>query len=208
MECVTEPSETFVRALAKQVYDDQLTEMMRDKFKEITKKAFTQFISERVSDRLNSALQDEKESVKAQQGPNSLESGETADTQEIKTVTTQEEIDGYNIIKAILRKNIDVKRIFMRDTASYCGILLDDNNRKPICRLYFNNPSNMQIGLFDSEKKEQRHPVKEMDDIYQLADDIIRNVVSICNRMDRKDSAELEPTVGDNLSDFASSKIN
>ncbi len=26
----------------------------------------------------------------------------------------------------------------MRDTQSYCGILLDDNNRRPIARLYFN----------------------------------------------------------------------
>lgn len=192
MECMTEPSESFVRTLAEQVYGGRLTERMREKFKEITKKAFSQFISERVSDRLNSALQDEKESAKAQQVRDEPEAGEAATDQDSKIVTTQDEIDAYNIIKAILRKHIDIKRIAIRDTVSYCGILLDDSNRKPICRLYFNNPSSMQIGLFDSEKKETRHPVKEVDDIYQLADAIISNVTAMCSRVEKKDSIRTE----------------
>lgn len=38
------------------------------------------------------------------------------------------------IIKSILRKVVDSNRIDYRDTESYLGILLDDNNRKWICR--------------------------------------------------------------------------
>ena len=38
------------------------------------------------------------------------------------------------IIKSILRKVVDSNRIDYRDSESYLGILLDDNNRKWICR--------------------------------------------------------------------------
>lgn len=38
---------------------------------------------------------------------------------------------------------------------SYCGILLDDNNRYPICRLYFNDLDNMVVGFFDSMQKDK-----------------------------------------------------
>ena len=42
----------------------------------------------------------------------------------------------------------------MRDVQSYCGILLDDNNRKPICRLHFNG-SKKYVTLFDVEGGER-----------------------------------------------------
>ncbi len=56
-----------------------------------------------------------------------------------QVTTTTEELKGFHIIRAIVRGIVPTKRIFMRDAQSYCAILLDDNNRKPICRLRFNN---------------------------------------------------------------------
>lgn len=67
-------------------------------------------------------------------------------------VTTEMEIEGFHIIKSIIRKVIEPQRITFRDTQSYLGILIDDNNRKPICRLHFNR-SQLYIGMFDGEKK-------------------------------------------------------
>ena len=63
-------------------------------------------------------------------------------------VTTQEEIDSFLIVKAILRQSVDITRVAYRDTQSYFGILLDDNNRKPICRMYFNAKSTKYIYPF------------------------------------------------------------
>ena len=57
----------------------------------------------------------------------------------------------------------------MRDTQSYCGVLLDDNNRKPICRLRFNT-ANRKIGVFDEDKNETEIPIADLDDIYELVD--------------------------------------
>ena len=72
---------------------------------------------------------------------------------------------------------MDAKRIVHRDTQSYFGILLDDNNRKPICRLHFNR-SQKYIGVFDREKKETRHPKESVDDIYGFADQL-KGMVSL-----------------------------
>ncbi|WP_164110175.1 MULTISPECIES: hypothetical protein [Sphingobacterium] len=90
-------------------------------------------------------------------------------------VTTQDEIDGFLIIKSILRKDIEVGRVFMRDSQSYCGILLDDNNRKPICRFYF-TPNRLRIGLFDKDKKELKHELERLDDIYKFSEHILETV--------------------------------
>lgn len=87
------------------------------------------------------------------------------DSEKSKVVTTAEELEGYNIIKAILRQRVAVSRIVARDTQSYFGILLDDNNRKPIARLHF-NAKQKYIGLFDADKNETRHPIESVDDIF------------------------------------------
>ena len=86
--------------------------------------------------------------------------------------TTQEEIDAFLIVKAILRQVVDVSRVYYRDTLSYFGILLDDNNRKPICRMYFNAKSTKYVSTFDENKKETKHDINSLDDIYKYADEI------------------------------------
>lgn len=85
-------------------------------------------------------------------------------------MTTAEEIEGYHIVKAILRDTVNAERVAIRDTKSYCGILLDDNNRKPICRLHFNY-SQKYIGVF-TQKQEERIPINDLHDIFNYTDRI------------------------------------
>ncbi|TGN99753.1 hypothetical protein PN36_33820 [Candidatus Thiomargarita nelsonii] len=47
------------------------------------------------------------------------------DDGEYRIVTTEPEREGHNIIRALLKEIIDPERVVMRDTVSYCGILLD-----------------------------------------------------------------------------------
>lgn len=88
----------------------------------------------------------------------------------MSVVTTTDEMQAYYVVKAVLYETIDAKRVVLRDVRSYCGVLLDDNNRKPICRLYFNS-SQKALGLFDNEqRKETKLPISGIDGIYQYAD--------------------------------------
>lgn len=54
-------------------------------------------------------------------------------------ITTEEELEGFNIIRSILSEVISVDDITLKDVERYCGILYKNNTRKWICRLYFNS---------------------------------------------------------------------
>lgn len=64
-----------------------------------------------------------------------------------------------------MRRKIAKERIVCRDTQSYFGILLDDNNRKPIARLHLNG-NVKYISLFDRNKTEIKEKIESVDDIY------------------------------------------
>lgn len=164
-EELKKPTEEFVRFFASRIYDGRLTQAVIEQFTEIVKEARSQFINEQINDRLKSAMSpNEPEDVRI------TELDDEVETKRDGVETTQEEIDGYNIVKALLREVVDVKRVTMRDTKSYCGILLDDNNRKPICRLHFNH-SRKYIGII-SDKSEDRIEIEGVDDIFQYAERI------------------------------------
>lgn len=176
------PSEDFVRLLAKQVYPSSITKKQLDFFTDLIKRTFSHTINELVSDRLKAALDSEKQAEKQSEA-------ETQAAQPILEednngiVTTEEELDGFRIVKAILRKHISPDRVFYRDTVNYFNILLDDNIRKTVCRLYFNNPNKKYIMLFvGQEGKETKIEVKTLDDIYNHSETLIQIALAHTNK--------------------------
>ncbi|WP_320111397.1 type I restriction endonuclease [Draconibacterium orientale] len=161
---LNEPSEEFVKFFAKQIYSGRLTEKVLEQFNDIVKKSLQQSLKDIVSDRLTSALKKEEDTT-VQPEPDELKEEES------KVVTTEEEIEGFHIVKSILRESVEISRIYARDTQSYFGVLLDDNNRKPLCRLHLNG-GKKYLGIFDSNKKETRVQLEVMDDIYKYAEQL------------------------------------
>lgn len=160
------PGDDLVRILANKVYDGTLTAKVREMFSGLVRRAFQQLVNDMINERLASAMVDPNRQTEASQQPEN-EQQEPAGADKI--VTTEDEYEGFHLVKAILRRAVDPKRIVMRDALSYCSILLDDNNRKPICRLRFNN-KNRQIGIIKADKTEERVPIASVDDIYEYAD--------------------------------------
>lgn len=164
------PDEEFVRYFFQRVMPgSRFTAASKELFTPLVSKAFHQFLSDKVSDRLRSALENEKEI------PDNHSEATPESDQETKRdgiVTTEEEIEGWNIVRAVCAKVISPSRVTHRDTKSYMGILLDDNNRKPICRFWFNSKQKY-LGVFDVNKEETRIPIDSVVDIYQHADKII-----------------------------------
>lgn len=161
---LAEPSEEFVKFFTKQIYSGKvITKKVLEQFTEIVKKANNQAFKDIVNDRLKSALHKEEQISEQEEDDNEIEN---------KIITTEEETEAYYIIRSIIRIKIDANRIIARDTQSYFGVLLDDNNRKPLCRLHFNG-SKKYIGLFDQNKKEERILINNIDDIYQYSDRLI-----------------------------------
>ena len=90
-----------------------------------------------------------------------------------KIVTTVEELEGYYIVKSIVCEVISSERVTYRDSQSYFAIFADDNNRRPICRLHFNNLSNKRIGFVDENRNEQMESIDKLDDIYNFKKQLI-----------------------------------
>ncbi|HLK96240.1 MAG TPA: type I restriction endonuclease [Hymenobacter sp.] len=172
-EQFTQPSVDFVHFVSKQVYDGVLTTKLKEQFSALVHRSFHQFLNDKITMRLRSAMVDisgnnlltpEVPAAPVPPAPTDAASSEPVDK---GIETTMEETEGFMIVRAILRKTVPVNRVVMRDVQSYCGILLDDNNRKPICRLHFNG-SKKFVTVFDVEGGE-RVDINSLDDLYGLA---------------------------------------
>ena len=166
------PSDGFVRFFASQAYSGRMTDKVVFQFADFVRKSVHQVISDMITDRLKSALNQEKE-VAAQQDNNTptVEDTTTESGKDRLIETTPEEIEGFFIVKSILRQQVESSRIVYRDAQSYFSILLDDNNRKAICRLYFNT-NRKYIGIIDSSKKEIKNEIFSLDDIYKYSEQL------------------------------------
>jgi hypothetical protein len=176
-EQIEKPSDEFVRFFATKVFNGVLTPSRREYFAGITKLSFNQVINERINERLKSAMSGSApvEHVSAASGITTFEppANDGALTNRDLVETTADELEGFYIIKSLLRDMVDPNRIVHRDTLSYMGILLDDNNRKPLARLYFNR-TQKYIGIFDEQRREERVPIQNLNDIYQHAEKLRR----------------------------------
>lgn len=186
-----EPSDEFVRLFTGRVYSGRITSAVQDQFRDLVRNAFRQFLRDQVNDRLKTALRGAEpgalvvaESDSGFSGQTAPGDGDACDADEKSgIVTTQEELDGFYIVRAILSEIVDPSRVIMRDTKSYCGILLDDNNRKPICRLRFNF-SQKYVGLFDAEKNEEKLPIGSLREIFKYANQLKATVQGYISKAD------------------------
>lgn len=159
-----DPDDEFVRLFVRQVYSGQLRSTVVEAFRPRVTKALREVLNEMIKERLQSAIT----STESQQ-EEAIDEDTALPTDGV--VTTDEEIEGYYTVKAILSAAVDPDRVTLRDTKSYCGVLLDDNNRKPICRLHFNS-SQKYLGLMDEEKNETRQPIEKINDIFKFSEEL------------------------------------
>jgi len=169
-EQFSDPEEDFVKFFTSKVYEGVQTPKVKAQFLELTRKAVKQFLNDSINARLQSAIGSEAKPLNDSDTDTLepkviVEDGDKAS----KVNTTEEETEGYNVVKAILRQKFDVSRVAARDTQSYFGILLDDNNRKPLCRLHF-NAKQKYLGVIGDDKKEARYPIESVDEIFHHSD--------------------------------------
>lgn len=170
------PSEDFIKYFVNKTFEEKATKANLEKFTPIINKGLKQFISEKVSTKINEALKTTDETVT---------SGPTVEPTEVPSIepetksnnieTTEEEIQGYGIVKAVLSNTIDPERVFYRDNQSYFNILLDDNIRKWILRLNINKSRKFIVFNDDTSEKVT---IENETDILQYSD----RIIAICNR--------------------------
>lgn len=175
---ITDPSDEFTKHFTKLVYDGTVTQKVLDKFRGYVRHTFAQYINDVISERLQLASAAQAEAASEQ----SIDTNQNTDAQpepdtSAKLMTTQEELEGFIVVRSLLHGTVDLKRIAYRDQQSYFSVLLDDNNRKPICKLWYNG-SKKYLGIFDANKTETKHLIQGNDDLFNFADQL-KSAVSV-----------------------------
>ncbi|GFH62839.1 MAG: hypothetical protein ZNDK_0610 [Candidatus Desulfovibrio kirbyi] len=165
---IKKPSDDFVRFfIARSAGGVRITANALTYYRPIVTDALNSYLDNYMNRRL--------ELSKVQPRTKSL-SANIADTEGIFTTNT--ETWAYVTVRTLLHDTIDVARIYMRDQKTYCGILLDNNNRKTICRLHNfgtwnegdpNIGQNAHIVIFITDSGE-KFPIQYVEDIYPLKD--------------------------------------
>lgn len=175
-----EPEDEWVKFLTARVYPGPYTQRVREQFTALVGKATKQFLNDQVNERLKKALGAQAYTTSDDVATAAVASQPVAeaDLAEADAIeTTLEEIEGYQIVRAIVCSEVKPSRVAQRDAKSYFAVLLDDNNRKPIARLHFNR-SQKYIGLFDENKEETRVPISSLEEIYEHTEALRASVKS------------------------------
>lgn len=177
------PTPEFVRFFARQAYTSgQITSKVIDMFTPLVKKSISSIINDIISDRLNTAIKNGEQTSDTLQMPDNTSINTSTENTEEKlpdgvvymdkesgVVTTQEELDAYNIVRSILRKSVDVARITYRDYKSYFVVNLDNSQWFWICRISI-GARKKQIGIpLDNYKSCEWLQIDSIDDIFKYA---------------------------------------
>lgn len=176
------PSESFVKEIVSRFYEGRFTQGVLDKFTPLVARAINQFISESVNERLMVARIDPESDSKIVE--ESVD--DTTDDQNDKNkliATTEEELLGFNIIRAILCSEIDAERISYNDTQQYFAIILDNSSHKTIVRLFFNskNVKFMRIADDGNPNESERIDLSRIEDIYNYSERLKNSLRNLLN---------------------------
>ena len=136
----------------------------------MVKRAFSSFVNEIVNTKISSAL-----SVDSDEETNECTETTAEEAPVSKIITTEEEIEGFYIVRGLLAGIVPVEDVAYRDTESYFSVLYTNNNRKPICRLNLDT-KNKQLLIPDENKKFERIYIESLNDIYKYKNKLIEVV--------------------------------
>lgn len=163
-----EPDSDWVKQIAARVTSRRMTAQNLEIFTKLITTAQAQFLKDEANRRLRSAqgyeeiVSPQKEEPVETNEPEALEPSDGI-------ITTDTEIQGFGIIRAICCSEVPINDITMRDAKSYCAILYQDNNRKPLARLFFDRKI-PRIGIFNEDREMEMFDLNAIEDIYNYSD--------------------------------------
>jgi predicted type IV restriction endonuclease len=157
------PSPDLVTLFASQVHKGRMVAAVVDKFTEIIQHSLNDYVNERINEKLMSIINNP-----VPKNPEPVVIDPDPKVESTKIVTTAEELEGFYIVKSILREVIELNRIHYTDTKNYFGINIDKNAGKTICRLWLNSQKK-SIGILGLNNQEVKTEIGSLDEIYKFA---------------------------------------
>lgn len=177
---LTSPSQEFVRYFVREINDGKSSAKQVEQCTPLLKKSIQGYINDVITARLSSAASlDDIKNTQPDSGiapTEQLPEGVVAISEDGGVITTQEEIDAYNIVKGILRRNIPASRITYKDNKTYFSVTIDGFGWKWICRLYLKKHKYIS---FPSEKGEEKIEIQSIDEIFDHSDSLIKSLTDL-----------------------------
>ena len=175
------PGDEFTRYFVKCINDWKSTAKQIEQYRPIVKKSIAAVINDIIAERLNVAIKSEENQVAVQTTDNlddnkdaddELPDGVTYMDKQSGVTTTQEEIDAYNIVRSILRKQINASDIVYKDFKSYFAVGIANASYWWICRFSFGTRKKSVFFPADDYKSQEKIDIDTIDDLFKHADKI------------------------------------
>ena len=173
----SQPDDSFLELFVRPLHTGNYNQATKDKFRPLLQEASREFIRERLNATFQAAQSFTTridEEITPEQSGELTESGKEIET-------TAQEWQAYDIVKAIVHDLVASDRVAIRDAQSYCAVLVDNNNRRPVCRFYFNGRQK-RLGLFDGSRADggalnvRQYDIESLDDVHNYADQLRETV--------------------------------
>lgn len=177
---IPNPSSSFVEYFVRQVYSGRVYPSVIEQFTPFVKKAFSTVINDIIQDRLNSAIKNEE-----QQTERVPEDNVTEVENDNGIVTTQEELDAFEIVKKIIGEKYDITELTFKDCKRYFLIYNNDKSWW-ICRIVLNLYSkHITFPNEDYNGEYEKINISSIDNIYKLKERIFSSMEIAVNRKQR-----------------------
>lgn len=186
-EQLNNPSDEFVRFIISDFFTGVKTLNVVEKFRSIVKKSMYQFVNDFMNDKIKSILNDnDNDKLTDENSQEDLSDGDCENIENKSIITTDEELEGFNIVRSILSELIDPQEITYKDVERYFSILYKNNVRKWICRLYFNSSRKVIVLPPDDDKNVVKYYIDNVSDIYKYKNDVIKSLEKYIERENLK----------------------
>lgn len=162
---IENPSDDFVTFFAKKIIDKRMSATIIEEFRGYVKKSFADVLNDIANDKIQaiqSTLSVPVEDIKIDEPI----------VEEKQIVTTDDELNGYYIVRSIVGEHIGVQNVSFKDTMSYFTILYQGKVTKWICRFYFNGKQKI-ITIPDDKGSEVKIPIDNIDELYNHKQELI-----------------------------------
>lgn len=156
---IENPSDDFVKLFARKLTDKMMTAAIVDEFRGYIKKSFAEVLHDIASDKIN-ALQSNLQI--------DIDMDEPATEEKNQVITTDEELEGYYIVKSLLGEETDLGNITFKDTVNYFTILYQGKVTKWLCRLYFNGKQKAISFPGEEKGSEIKTNIDRAEDLYKF----------------------------------------
>lgn len=180
----TDPDDEVVKHYANACYEGWKTKGVIDHFRPLVVQAFSDYVSECITARLNldPSAPDANPSAPAPE-PAPQPEPEPCDP---GIITYDSEVHGFVTVKTLLSGTVEPARVQMHDYKGFCSVQLDGSSRKTICRFFCFGPiaedgtigKGASIEIFAAGKggESVRHPLETIDDILPFKDELAQAV--------------------------------